>query len=95
MRMRKRQTRSRVVFEDNHRSWICLTSCEMEVLNCLARGKSSDLFADKLHIALMSWLIQQDVDEGRSYLNFSEWGRGEMEADELAEVIREGEMPPR
>ena len=47
------------------------------------------------NIAPMSWLIQRDVDEGREVLNFSEWDRGEMEAEEIFEVIREGEMPPR
>jgi len=50
MRMLKRQTRSRVILEDNRRSWICLTSREMEVLHCLVLGKSSDLIADELHI---------------------------------------------
>ena len=45
-------------------------------------------------IAPMSWLVQRDVDEGRSYLNFSEWGQREMETEEMYEVIQEGEMPP-
>lgn len=47
------------------------------------------------NVAPVSWLVQHDVDEGRQYLNFSEWGRsgeGE-EAEELYEVIAEGEMP--
>ncbi|MCO5185632.1 MAG: heme-binding domain-containing protein [Anaerolineae bacterium] len=47
------------------------------------------------NIAPVSWMVQHHVDEGREYLNFSDWGqclRGE-EAEELAEVIREGEMP--
>ena len=46
-------------------------------------------------VAPVSWLVQHDVDEGRQYLNFSEWGtngEGE-EAGELYEVILEGEMP--
>lgn len=46
------------------------------------------------NIAPVSWLVQNDVSEGRGRLNFSEWGRGEMEIDEVGEVIREGEMPP-
>jgi len=46
------------------------------------------------NIAPVSWLIQNDVDEGRSYLNVSEWGTRGMEADDAAEVVREGEMPP-
>jgi len=49
-------------------------------------------------IAPVSWLVQRDVDEGREKLNFSDWKgaggeRGEG-AEELAEVILEGEMPP-
>jgi len=46
------------------------------------------------HVAPMSWLVQNHVDEGRSILNFSEWQRAN-EADEAAEVVLEGEMPPR
>jgi cytochrome c551/c552 len=45
------------------------------------------------NIAPGSWLLWNDVREGRETLNFSNWGRAE-EADEFAEVIREGEMPP-
>jgi hypothetical protein len=49
------------------------------------------------NVAPMSWLLQRHVDEGRDYLNFSEWGAGREgeEAEELAEVVLEGEMPPR
>jgi hypothetical protein len=47
------------------------------------------------HVAPMSWLVQNPVDEGRSELNFSEWNLGRGEADEAAETVREGEMPPR
>ncbi len=46
------------------------------------------------NIAPVSWLIQRDVDEGRSKLNFSEWGRGEQETGDIGEVIQNGEMPP-
>jgi hypothetical protein len=38
-------------------------------------------------------LTQRDVDNGRATLNFSEWDRPQ-EADEMGEVISEGEMPP-
>lgn len=44
------------------------------------------------NLAPLSWLIQRDVDEGRRYLNFSEWGR--WESDEVGEVVAEDEMPP-
>jgi len=45
-------------------------------------------------VAPISWLTTRDVDEGRGKLNFSEWGSGEQELDDLVEVIEEGEMPP-
>jgi len=45
-------------------------------------------------VAPVSWLVQHDVDEGREHLNFSEWDREQKNADEAAEMIEEGEMPP-
>ena len=45
-------------------------------------------------IAPASWLVQRDVNEGRAVLNFSEWTRPQEEANEAAEKVREGEMPP-
>ena len=47
------------------------------------------------NIAPASWLIRQDVSEGRAALNFSEWQRRQEEAQEAAEAVREGEMPLR
>ncbi len=49
------------------------------------------------NVAPFSWLVQHDVEEGRSKLNFSEWGltnQREEETDEIGETLREGEMPP-
>lgn len=46
------------------------------------------------NIAPFSWLVQRDVDEGRNRLNFSVWGRGEQEVDEIGETVRKGDMPP-
>lgn len=43
------------------------------------------------NIAPVSWLIQKDVDEGRSALNLS---TGEADVGEMIEVIRDGSMPP-
>ena len=45
------------------------------------------------NIAPVSWLVQRDVDEGRRYLNFSDWGRVR-EANEIPEAIQRGYMPP-
>jgi mono/diheme cytochrome c family protein len=46
------------------------------------------------NLAPVSWLLQRHVDEGREKLNFSEWGSGEQETEDMAELVREGEMPP-
>lgn len=45
------------------------------------------------NIAPVSWLVQNDVDEGRRYLNFSDWGRVR-EPYEIPEVLQQGRMPP-
>ncbi len=45
------------------------------------------------NIAPISWLVQQDVDEGRAKLNYSEWGRGG-EQENPVEAMNEGGMPP-
>ncbi len=46
------------------------------------------------NVAPVSWLMQHDVDEARSHFNVSRWGQGKQDADEAAEMLREGEMPP-
>lgn len=46
------------------------------------------------NVAPISWITQRNVDEGRSGLNYSEWDRVREEADESAEKVIEGEMPP-
>jgi hypothetical protein len=45
------------------------------------------------NIAPISWITQEHVDEGREYLNFSEWNRPQEEAGEAGETVAEGEMP--
>ncbi len=43
-------------------------------------------------IAPSSWLLKWDVDRGRQAMNFSTSHR--IEADEIQEVLADGEMPP-
>lgn len=46
-------------------------------------------------IAPVSWLVANDVAEGRSRLNFSDWQGGRRgEPGELGQIVLEGEMPP-
>ena len=45
-------------------------------------------------IAPLSWGIQRDIEQGRAKLNFSEWNRPQEGADNAAELVAQGEMPP-
>jgi hypothetical protein len=57
-------------------------------------NESQPLWFEK--IAPLSWWITNHVEEGRSALNFSEWGTSKQgeDAREAAETVTEGEMPP-
>jgi hypothetical protein len=51
-------------------------------------------------VAPMSWLVVDDVKEGRQHLNFSEWGRlnarrSARKLEEVCEEVRSGGMPLR
>ena len=46
-------------------------------------------------VAPFSWLLTRDVEQGRDELNFSTWDSDDGEADDAAEAIAEGSMPPR
>jgi hypothetical protein len=46
------------------------------------------------NVAPVSWLIQRDVNGGRSHLNFTEWNVSQRHAKDVAEQVKEGEMPP-
>lgn len=46
------------------------------------------------NVAPVSWLVQRDVDGGRSSLNFSEWKSLQDGAGDVAGAISGGSMPP-
>lgn len=46
------------------------------------------------YVAPMSWLVRNDVESGREALNFSNWDDFDSEADDAADEIRAGTMPP-
>jgi len=47
------------------------------------------------NVAPVSWMVQHDVDSGRSTLNFSEGNQPqEADPDDIVEVVKSGEMPP-
>ncbi len=45
-------------------------------------------------VAPMSWLVRQDVEEGREKLNFSTWDTGPGEVDDAIDQAAGGSMPP-
>lgn len=45
------------------------------------------------HVAPMSWLVQRDVDGGRSHLDFSQWNQPQRHAKDVAHEISSGAMP--
>ena len=45
-------------------------------------------------VAPVSWLTYNDVSEGRNELNFSDWSRVHKDADDAAEEVLSGGMPP-
>jgi hypothetical protein len=64
--------------------------------NCHSNETSWPWYAE---IAPVSWLVANDVREGREHLNFSEWGSydGGTQSHKLrdiAEEVQDGEMPP-
>jgi hypothetical protein len=46
------------------------------------------------HIAPVSWLVQNDVDDGRGHLNFNEWDRTQRHATDVAAQVKQRDMPP-
>jgi hypothetical protein len=45
-------------------------------------------------IAPVSWLVSHDVNTGRRHLNFTQWDQPQRHAKDVAEQLREDEMPP-
>jgi hypothetical protein len=47
------------------------------------------------NVAPVSWMVQRDVDGGRSQFNFSEWDKPQdISAGDIADAVRGGSMPP-
>jgi hypothetical protein len=46
------------------------------------------------YVAPMSWLVRHDVEEGRDKFNVDDWDRYAKDADDAAEELQKGKMPP-
>lgn len=66
----------------------------------LAMGACGDCHSNETkwpwysNIAPMSWIVANHVQEARGKLNFSEWNRPQDDAEDAAEIVSDGEMPP-
>ncbi len=50
------------------------------------------------YVAPFSWIVARDVNQGRSHLNFSEWGtypqkKREQKLEDICEQLANGDMP--
>ena len=75
-------------------SWDSPRTRQFAALQCFDCHSNQTEWPWYSNVAPMSWMIQRDVDVGRTKLNFSEWNRPQEEAENAAETVREGEMPP-
>jgi mono/diheme cytochrome c family protein len=75
-------------------AWDSAATRDLAVRTCFDCHSNETAWPWYSNIAPFSWLLQRHVDQGREVLNFSEWGTGEQETDEIVESVREGEMPP-
>jgi hypothetical protein len=75
-------------------AWDSMQTRELAKRACFDCHSNETVWPWYSRVIPAAWLIRRDVSEGRSKLNFSDWRPGEMEVEELNEVIAEGEMPP-
>jgi hypothetical protein len=75
-------------------AWDSARTRELTVRACFDCHSNEVEYPWYSKIAPMSWAVQLHVEEGRDKVNYSEWDRPQEEAEESAETVRDGEMPP-
>jgi cytochrome c551/c552 len=79
-------------------NWPDAQTRDLAVRACFDCHSNETVWPWYSNIAPISWLVENDVQEGRSRLNFSDWGnntgREGHELGEISEVINGGRMPP-
>ncbi len=76
-------------------AWDSATTRSLAVTACFDCHSNQTEWPWYSNVAPLSWLVQRHVDKGRRQLNFSEWGSTrEQEADQSAQTVRNGSMPP-
>lgn len=80
-----------VVFEPN---WDSPQTRDLVKRACFDCHSNETVWPWYSYVAPVSWLIYNDVMEGRSRMNFSEWNTTQRNVEEINSIINEGEMPP-
>ncbi len=73
--------------------WDSQQTRDLVVRACYDCHSNQTTWAWYSNIAPFSWLIQRDVEEGRSRLNFTEWNQRRGEVDSATRLVQQGEMP--
>jgi hypothetical protein len=68
---------------------------ELATAACYDCHSNQTRWPPQSHVAPFSWLLARDVEQGRAALNFSTWDEDDGEADDAAQAVAEGSMPPR
>jgi Haem-binding domain len=75
--------------------WDSPTTRALAVRACFDCHSNQTTWRWYSNVAPASWLIQRDVDGGRSQFNFSEWNKPQdVSIGDIVDSIRGGSMPP-
>ena len=74
--------------------WDSPRTRELAVRACFDCHSNQTTWRWYSNVAPVSWLVQRDVDSGRSAVNFSEWNRPQDGAGDLVEAVTGKSMPP-
>lgn len=76
-------------------AWTSLEARALAVRACFDCHSNATKWPWYSNIAPISWLVYNDVTEGRQHINFSDWNRPEHQhVDEFEQVYQENSMPP-
>ncbi|HWD46515.1 MAG TPA: heme-binding domain-containing protein [Actinomycetota bacterium] len=68
---------------------------ELATAACYDCHSNQTRWPPQSYVAPFSWLAARDVEQGRDELNFSTWDSDDGEADDAADAVADGSMPPR
>jgi hypothetical protein len=74
-------------------NWDSLETRELAQRACFDCHSNETIWPWYSYVAPISLPIAHHVEEGREYLNFSEWNGENAELEDVIETIEEGEMP--